>query len=135
MPQSWLRTLFFFWYKKEQFETSHINNYLPRKKNTKKTRLLEADHSTLLALLATKFKRLAALEGLLRAVLALDALKTQHNLLGRLGLYFSRGEGNKTKQNKTKQRKEQERGGGWGAKGKYCMLATKKLNRVMQCPI
>ena len=47
---------------------------------------LELDHLALLPLVAAKLEALAPLERLLRAVLALDALKTDHDLLGGLGL-------------------------------------------------
>ena len=46
----------------------------------------ELAETNLLALVTTQLEVLAALEGQLLAVLALGALETQHDLLGRLGL-------------------------------------------------
>ena len=62
----------------------HASQGLP---NTQRRRIrLELDDLALLALVAAELKVLAALQGVLRAELALGALKTQHNLLGGLGL-------------------------------------------------
>jgi hypothetical protein len=51
-----------------------------------KTKLLELDHLALPLLVAAELEVLGALDGDLDAVLALAALESQHQLLGRLSL-------------------------------------------------